>query len=51
MNGMFNGIGKLTWKNGDYYEGQFLDDYFHGNGELNLELSRRICKIYETWKR
>lgn len=35
-NDKFNGKGKLTYTNGDYYFGQFLDNKKHGYGELYL---------------
>ena len=31
-----NGKGKLTFDNGDFYEGEFLDGNFHGNGKIYI---------------
>ena len=31
---MKSGIGKLTFTNGFYYEGEFADDIMHGDGSM-----------------
>jgi len=33
INGMLNGRGKLTWRNGDSYVGEFRDGLMHGRGK------------------
>ena len=40
------GRGKLCFSNGDYYEGDFEDDEFHGFGRMNW-VNKKI--IYEGW--
>ena len=32
-NGLFNGNGKLTWRDKSYYEGSFKDGLLHGKGK------------------
>ena len=45
---MKNGFGKIVWVNGDYYEGQFKDNYFQGNGCFeNIE---KKIKYSGEWK-
>ena len=33
-NGRQNGHGHISWANGDCYEGEFVNDLFHGRGML-----------------
>ncbi len=47
-NGKKNGIGRLVYKNGDYYEGTWKDDHMDGYGKL---FNSQGLVIYEGhWK-
>ena len=35
MNSLFNGIGKLTWRDGSYYHGNFKDGLFQGHSKYH----------------
>ena len=37
-----NGRGKLTFDNGDFFQGEFLDGYREGNGVLKINGGRKI---------
>ncbi len=47
-NGSMTGNGKLKWKGGDnWYDGEFLDGYFHGVGTLRISSG---VQISGPWK-
>lgn len=37
--GQLDGHGRMQWKNGDYYEGEFSAGLFHGKGKLSTKVS------------
>ena len=46
-NDVRSGKGKFTWPNQSYYEGGFLNDNFHGNGEMYWSTSKN--KYVGNW--
>lgn len=45
---MPNGQGKLTWPNGDFYEGAFLNGKRHGYGKrINMDSSEYTGEYFE----
>lgn len=42
-----HGKGKLTFENGDFFQGDFVDGFREGNGVLKINGGRKIIGMWE----
>jgi len=47
-NGIPNGVGKMTWANGDVYKGDFVNGVRHGLGELTFADKTQLTGRFEN---